>query len=141
MNTLTIHNRSYIKFVTIALALVMSCTLFASVANAGETGGGLGDASAISGIDESTGEGPDALKTIIEDTVIAALKFVALLATVVLIIAGVYLVAGAGSDSSREKAKNIVIYTIVGILLIVLAGAIVAFIIDASTGGSGSTGS
>lgn len=61
------------------------------------------------------------------------LGYVALLATVAIIIAGLYLVLGMGSDSSKETAKKIIIYTAIGLIVILLAEAIVTFVTDAVT--------
>jgi multisubunit Na+/H+ antiporter MnhB subunit len=52
-------------------------------------------------------------------------SFTALIATVVIVIAGFYLVLGLGEDSSKDKAKKIILYTFVGVMLIGLAAVIV----------------
>lgn len=57
------------------------------------------------------------------------LSFVSLVAVVVIVIAGIWLIVGLGDDSSKEKAKKIVIYTIAGLILILIARAIVTFVI------------
>ncbi|MFH1670014.1 MAG: hypothetical protein ABIA92_00310 [Patescibacteria group bacterium] len=132
MNTFPISNWQRKKTACMALVLALSTILFVPVAVAANDGGGLGDASAITGIDDAGGDS-ESIKDTITNIVLEALTFVALIATIVIIIGGVYLVAGAGSDSSREKAKNIIIYTIVGLLVIILAGAIVNFIKDAAS--------
>jgi len=59
------------------------------------------------------------------------LTYLAIIAVAVLVIAGFTLVLGFGSDESRKKAKNIVIYTIVGLIVIALAKAFVIFVIEA----------
>jgi len=125
----------YNKYLLLGVVVIISAALMIPTANAAENSGGLGDSSAITGIEDASG-GTEGIRTIIIDIVTELLTFVALIATVVIIIAGIYLVAGAGSDSSKERAKNIVIYTIVGLLVIILAAAFVSFIIDASGGGS-----
>ncbi|MBU2259592.1 hypothetical protein KKC44_03205 [Patescibacteria group bacterium] len=135
MNTSLIFRRQQMKFFCIALVVALSSALFIHMVNAAEGGGdGLGDSSAITGIEDASG-GTEGIRDTIINIVTEALTFVALLATIVIIIGGIYLVAGAGSDSSRERAKNIVIYTIVGLLVIILAAAFVQFIINASSGG------
>ncbi|MBU2259593.1 hypothetical protein KKC44_03210 [Patescibacteria group bacterium] len=57
-----------------------------------------------------------------------ALTFVSLLAVTVIIIAGFYLILGLGNDSSKETAKKIIIYVIVGLLVIILSKAFVELI-------------
>jgi type IV secretory pathway VirB2 component (pilin) len=86
--------------------------------------GPLGDASEIN----VGSEGTD-LKEVIINVTKRVLDFVSLLAVVVIVIAGIWLIVGAWEEGSKEKAKKIVIYTIVGLLLILIARAIVAFII------------
>jgi hypothetical protein len=48
-----------------------------------------------------------------------------LLATAVVIIAGLYLIFSNGDEGNKDKAKHIVTYCIVGIVLIIFARAIV----------------
>ncbi|MFH1444374.1 MAG: hypothetical protein ABIG34_03215 [Candidatus Peregrinibacteria bacterium] len=57
------------------------------------------------------------------------LGFVSLVAIVVIVIAGIWLIVGLGEESSKDKAKKIVIYTIAGLILILIARAIVTFVI------------
>ncbi len=56
------------------------------------------------------------------------LDFVLILSMLMLIIAGLYLIVSLGDEGNKEKAKKIVIYVIVGILLILFARAIVVFV-------------
>ncbi|OIO53263.1 hypothetical protein AUJ46_05300 [Candidatus Peregrinibacteria bacterium CG1_02_54_53] len=58
------------------------------------------------------------------------LDFVSLVAVVVIIIAGIWLIVGLGEESSKDRAKKIVIYTIAGLILILIARAIVTFVIN-----------
>ena len=87
----------------------------------------LGDASEIDGIDDIGNDG-GAVRDKIRDIIQEILLFVALLATVVIVIGGIILIVGMGSDESREKTKKIVLYAIVGMILIALAEALVLFI-------------
>lgn len=62
-------------------------------------------------------------------TIVAwALKIILLVAVVVIIIAGIYLVVSNGEDSSKDKAKKIVLYCIIGIALILFARVIVVVV-------------
>lgn len=73
------------------------------------------------------GSGSNFRETII--TVLrTVLTYVTLVAVIAIIVAGLYLILGFGEDSSKEKAKKIIMYTIVGLLLIMLANAIVGFV-------------
>ncbi|MDD5751445.1 MAG: hypothetical protein PHS73_02910 [Candidatus Peribacteraceae bacterium] len=86
----------------------------------------LGDASEI---DLGGGTETD-LKQVIIDVIQAILQFVGVIAVAMIVIAGIWLIVGAADDSSKEKAKKIIIYTIVGLLVILLAEAIVQFVLD-----------
>jgi len=87
--------------------------------------GVLGDANDI-----NSGGGGGDLKTTILNIAQQILKFVSLVAVVVIIIAGIWLIVGLGDDSAKEKAKKIVMYTIVGLILILISQAIVTFVIN-----------
>ncbi|TSD00203.1 MAG: Uncharacterized protein Greene101449_289 [Candidatus Peregrinibacteria bacterium Greene1014_49] len=54
-------------------------------------------------------------------------SYVGLLAVAVIVIAGFYLILGLGNESSKGTAKNIILYTAVGIIVIILANVIVSF--------------
>ena len=59
------------------------------------------------------------------------LSYIALAAVVVIIIAGVYLILGLGSDDSKNKAKTIIMYVIIGLIIILVAQFLVGiFTID-----------
>ncbi|MBU0767276.1 pilin [Patescibacteria group bacterium] len=135
MNTYLLLHRQQLKCTCIAAMIALSTTLFIPLANSATdtVRSGLGDADLITGI-EGVGE-DSSIKDFIVDVITDLLTYVALLATIVIIIGGIYLIAGAGSDTSIEKAKKIIIYTIVGLLVIILAGAIVQFVINTGEGG------
>lgn len=57
-------------------------------------------------------------------------SYVGLIATVVIIIAGIYLLTSMGEEAQKDKAKKIIIYAIVGIIVIALASALVMFLIS-----------
>lgn len=60
----------------------------------------------------------------------AVLNFMALIAVVFIVIAGIRLVVSQGEDEQKDKAKKTIIYVIVGLIVILLARAIVEFIAD-----------
>ena len=53
------------------------------------------------------------------------LNIVLILAVLAIIVAGVYLIVSNGDEGQKDKAKNIVLYAIAGIVLILLARVIV----------------
>ncbi|TSC60800.1 MAG: membrane protein of unknown function [Candidatus Peregrinibacteria bacterium Greene0416_62] len=68
----------------------------------------------------------------IRATVIAIIKqvlnFMALVAVVIIVLAGIRLVISQGEEAEKDKAKKTIIYVIIGLVVIVLARAIVQFI-------------
>jgi len=69
-----------------------------------------------------------------EKILFAVIKFMGLAAVIVIVIAGIMLIVGAGSDESRQKTIKIVIYSLVGLIVIGLASAFVTFIISTASG-------
>ena len=92
------------------------------------SGGGI-----TSGVDQVSGVSGGSLRGTIAKIVNKALNFVALLAVASIIVAGFYLILSFGSDSSKETAKKTVIYTSIGLLLILLSKAIVNLVIEAGS--------
>ena len=76
--------------------------------------------------------------SVYSDTVIAIkdriIGFTALAATVTIVIAGLYLILGLGEDASKDKAKKIILYTVIGMGLIFIANALATFIYGVFTG-------
>lgn len=70
------------------------------------------------------------LRVTIAHIVNKILTYVALIAVIMIIIAGLYLILSLGNDSAKETAKKIVLYTLVGLILILLAKALVMFFIS-----------
>ena len=59
------------------------------------------------------------------------LDFLALIAVIAIIVAGFMLILGFGSESSATRARKIILYTIVGLLIIFFARLIVSiFTVD-----------
>lgn len=56
------------------------------------------------------------------------LSFLALAAVTAVIIAGIYMIVGMGSDDSREKAKKIIQYTLIGLMIVLFSQIIVNLI-------------
>jgi len=56
------------------------------------------------------------------------LLFMALIAVVVIVIAGIRLVVSQGEQEQIEKSKKTIIYAIIGLIVILLATAIVKFV-------------
>jgi len=53
------------------------------------------------------------------------LSYMGLVAVIVIVIAGIMLVVSGGEESTKDKAKKIIFYTIIGLIIILFASAIV----------------
>lgn len=69
-------------------------------------------------------------KDIVVKVINFVLSFVGLLAVLFLIIAGVMYITSLGDEGKAEKAKKMILYIIIGILLILLAAVIVNVVLD-----------
>ncbi len=67
------------------------------------------------------------IRTIVLHALLNALSFLALAATIAIIVAGIYLIVGGGSEEWRMKAKKTIIWTIVGLLIVFFSRVIVGF--------------
>ncbi len=101
-------------------------TAHASVYTGGGIGAGVAQAGSVSGSNLTVRE-------IIINIVNAVLGFVGLIAVITIIIAGLYLIFSGGNESSRDTAKKIILYTAIGLLIILIASAFVIFIKNASS--------
>ncbi len=93
--------------------------------------GGITHAEAIGGIATSTD-----IRDIILKLLLAVLLFMGLAAVVVIVIAGIYMVISVGDETAKEKAKKIITYAVIGLIIIAIAAGIVTIIINATGGGS-----
>ncbi len=59
------------------------------------------------------------------------LAFLGLLAVIMVIFGGVTYVISAGQDEKLQNAKNIIMYSLIGIVIVLLSFVIVNFVIDA----------
>jgi succinate dehydrogenase/fumarate reductase cytochrome b subunit len=75
------------------------------------------------------GRGPTDLKQAIIDIVKKVLDFIALIAVVMLVVAGIRYIISMGEEQEKDKAKKMIIYVIIGLIIILIARAIVTFVI------------
>jgi type IV secretory pathway VirB2 component (pilin) len=77
--------------------------------------------------------------TDVRTTIVNILKFVlnfmALIAVIFIIIAGIRLIVSQGEEDQKEKAKKTIIYVVIGLLVILFARVIVEFVTDVGTSG------
>jgi heme A synthase len=80
--------------------------------------------------EDPVGRGPSDLKEAITTVVTKVLDFIALIAVVMLIVAGIRYIISMGEDAEKDKAKKMIIYVIIGLVIILVARAIVTFVIE-----------
>lgn len=81
---------------------------------------------AIPGTPSAVDEG--GIRDRVTDLLIIVLNFLALLAVIMLVIAGIKLIVSQGEEEEKNKAKKIILYVIAGLLLILFARVIVGFV-------------
>ncbi len=84
-----------------------------------------GDIPAIPGTPEAI-SGGDA-RTVILRIMAFVLDFLALIAVVFIVIAGIRLIVSQGEEEQKNKAKKTIIYVIVGLIVVLFARVIVSF--------------
>lgn len=85
-----------------------------------------GDTPNISGLPDATDE--NSLRGTIISIIEAVLDFLALIAVIVIIIAGIRLIVSQGEDEQKEKAKKTILYAIIGLVVVLFARVIVGLI-------------
>lgn len=96
--------------------------LLAQVYNGSGLEGGIQAAAGVTGV--SSADPRDVIIKIIT----TVLDFAALLAFVMVVVAGFYLVLSLGNDDGKEKAKKIIYYTLIGLIVLLFSRVIVALI-------------
>lgn len=74
------------------------------------------------------GGGTSDIRQTILNIIKKVLTFMALVAVVFIVIAGIRLVVSQGEEAEKDKAKKTIFYVIIGLVVILLAQAIVDFI-------------
>ncbi len=110
--------KEIIKWVLIGLVVILLAKVIVAFVYAA-----LGGNLANIGINIPGGTGD--IRQVITDVLNTVLNFVGLIAVVAIVIAGIWLIVGMGSDESRDRAKNIILYTIIGLVIILLAKLLV----------------
>lgn len=143
-------------FVIVALVIGVGVTTFVAtpvvsaegtpVTDPSETpakpAGGGGGASAscanakdciLAGSDVTTGTGKTPLKTIVSQITNILLFAIGVIAVIMLIIGGIRYTVSGGDSAAISSAKNTILYAIVGIVIAILAYAIVNFVVGSFT--------
>ncbi len=116
-------------FIIIAL-FATSAVGFAQ--SSGFLGGGA-SSSAPGAVLEATG-GQSSFRQLLLTVIGFFLGFLGLLAVIMIIYAGVLYVTAAGAEDQTGKAKKIILYSIVGLLVVMLSWAIVSTVLGAGIG-------
>lgn len=85
----------------------------------------FGDVPDIGGVD---GSDTSSIREGILKVLEIVLSFMALIAVIVIVIAGIRLVVSQGEEQEKDKAKKTIFYAIIGLIVILLAQAIVGFV-------------
>ena len=126
--------RSWLTLTAIAAALTALCIGFgvtmdsvvqAQVFNGPGLEGGVGTAAGIDGPVQRP------LRAVILLILRYVLDFLALAAVIMVIVAGIFLLFSGGDDAAKDKAKNIIKFVIIGLIIILLARVIVGFFTEA----------
>ena len=110
--------KEIIKWVIIGLVVILLAKVIVAFIYAA-LGGNLSDI----GINIPGGTGD--IRQVITSVLNTVLNFVGLIAVIAIVVAGISLIVGFGSDESKERAKKIILYTFVGLIIIILAKLIV----------------
>ncbi len=77
-------------------------------------------------------EGPlhGSVREIVMEVVYSILGYLALIGVVMVIIAGLFLMFSMGEDAAKDRAKKIILYTILGIIVVFFARSLVGFFLN-----------
>jgi len=67
------------------------------------------------------------------------LKFLGLLAVIMVIYGGITYVTAAGDDEKVGKAKNIILYSVIGIVIVLLSFALINTVVGLGAGSASTT--
>jgi len=100
-------------------------------------GGGGGAQTALCGATQS-----DDFPTIVKNVINLLLLVIGMIAVIMIIIGGIRYVTSNGDQNQITGAKNTILYAVIGLVVAIMAFAIVNFVITAFTGGgAGGNGS
>lgn len=101
-----------------------SGTLVMSMAGSALAQGFGGEVPEIDGLPQETGD----IKAIVASILTAVLNFLALIAVIVVVIAGIRLIVSQGEDEAKDKAKKTIFYALGGLVIVLFARVIVGLV-------------
>ncbi|MDA1208639.1 MAG: hypothetical protein O2904_01245 [bacterium] len=72
-----------------------------------------------------------AFRSSVTNIIKKVLSFMALVAVVLIVVAGIRLVLSQGEEAEKDKAKKTILYVVIGLIVIIIARALVDIIITA----------
>lgn len=130
----TLLARTNLKKFAVGLMAAVILTM-SSVAAVSAQNGFISPGDNPGAVASATG-GQGSLRQLVLQIVNFFLGFLGLIAVVMIIYGGFLYVSAAGKEDKIEQAKKIIMYSIIGILIILLSFAIVNTILGAGTGGA-----
>jgi phosphotransferase system glucose/maltose/N-acetylglucosamine-specific IIC component len=85
-------------------------------------------AQSIDPIDPATGFDKESLTTTLEDLAQWLLGIIGVIAVIMILYGAFLYITAAGNDESIAKAKSVIIYGLIGVLIAILSFAIVSFV-------------
>ncbi len=76
----------------------------------------------------ASGTGTTGIKDAIVKLITSVLDFILIVAVIYVIFAGIRLIVSGGEEGEKDKAKQTIIYVIIGIIVVLFARVIVSFI-------------
>jgi succinate dehydrogenase/fumarate reductase cytochrome b subunit len=73
---------------------------------------------------------PQGIRNIITKILTTVLNFLALIAVVVVVIAGIRLIVSQGEEEAKEKAKKTILYALAGLVIVLFARVIVSLVTE-----------
>ena len=104
----------------------ISSAIAASTFFVGSAFAALNEPAPIPGLSNKTGT--QGIKDAIISLITKVLDFILLIAVVYVIVAGIRLIVSGGDEGEKDKAKQTIIYVIVGIIVVLFARVIVTFV-------------
>ena len=114
---------SFARALAVATGSALWQTAHAAVYGGGGVKEGIGFLAGVGGITSISD-----LKTLLITIVVAVFDIILTVAMIVIIIAGIYLIASNGEEGNKDKAKKIILYCIIGIIVILLSRLIVVLV-------------
>lgn len=123
IKNLTAKTKAFVTVSVVAPVVLGFQQAFAAVYGGGGIQDGINQAAGLGGISNVT-----SVRDIIIRVITFILDIVLLLAVAAIIIAGIYLITSNGEEGQKDKAKRIIYYALIGIVVVLFSRMIVIFV-------------